>query len=108
MPSIAFSNELRGFIDSQKWTYAKTMPTWPHEYIVRERVDETLFIKLVQYIRTNGYNGKFYQKDIIYFKDRGMVYWTMGAPIDETTIINRCKQENSYEYRKQNGILPER
>jgi hypothetical protein len=105
--SSQFPNDLNEFVDSSQWTYAKTMPDWPHEYIVRERVDESLFLKLVLHIRTNGYNGKFYQKDITYFDNNGMVYWTMGAPIDETTIINRCKKEDSYEYRLQNEMLPD-
>jgi hypothetical protein len=37
----------------------------------------------------------------------GLVYWTMGAPIEETTIINRCPKEGTYEYRLKMGTLPE-
>ena len=33
--------DLRTFVDEQEWTFAKTMPEWPHEYIVRDRVDES-------------------------------------------------------------------
>ena len=46
-----FRNELDNFIETEKWTFAKTMPGWAHEYIVRERVDEQLFVKLVEHIR---------------------------------------------------------
>jgi len=35
-----------------------------------------------------------------------MVYWTMGAPIGETTIINRCRKEDTYESRRLTGRLP--
>jgi len=98
---------LREFICTVKWTYAKTMPKWPHEYIVRERVDESLFVQLVRHIRTNGYQGKFYKKDITYYDEGGRVYWTMGAPVEETIIINRCKKEDSYEYRLSTGNLPD-
>jgi hypothetical protein len=105
--SVSFPDALREFIDSSQWTFAKTMPEWPHEYIVRERVDENLFVQLVRHIRANGYEGKFYWKSITYYDDSGLVYWTMGAPIEETTIINRCKKENSYEYRLLKGTLPE-
>ena len=97
---------LRHFIDAAKWTYAKTMPDWPHEYIVRMRVDEMLFIQLVNHIRTVGYQGKFYRMSITYFDEAGMTYWTMGEPIDETTVINRCKTENTYESRLRDGTLP--
>lgn len=99
---------LRAFIDSERWTYAKTMPLWPHEYIVRGRVDESLFLGLVVHIRAYGYQGSFYQRTMTYFDDGGMTFWTMGAPIEETTIINRCKKEDSYESRLRNGTLPER
>ncbi len=82
------------------------MLEWPHEYIVRELVDENLFVLLVCHIRANGYEGKFYQKSITYYDDGGLVYWTMGAPLEETTIINRCRKEDSYEERLLKGTLP--
>jgi hypothetical protein len=104
---VAFPETLREFIISLNWTFAKTMPEWPHEYIVRERVDENLFVQLVRHIRANGYEGNFYRMSITYYDEDGMVYWTMGAPIEETTIINRCRKEDSYEYRLLNGRLPE-
>ncbi len=100
--------ELRDFIAGCVWTFAKTMPEWPHEYIVRHRVDASLFESLVRHIRANGFEGKFYQMNLTYFEADGMLYWTMGEPIGETTIINRCKKENSYENRLLNGTLPER
>ena len=84
-------------------TYAKT---WPHEYIVREKVDDDLFVKLVKHIRKHGYIGKFYSKEIIYFNESGMVYWTMGAPIEETIIINRCLEDQTYEAKLARGELP--
>jgi hypothetical protein len=99
--------DLRDFIAACKWTFAKTMPEWPHEYIVRGRVDTNLFESLVLHIRAKGFEGKFYQKNLTYFETDGMLYWTMGEPIEETTIINRCRKENSYENRLLNGSLPE-
>jgi len=101
-----FSPVLIDLISSCKWTYAKTMPKWPHEYIVRKNVDEKMFIELVKHIREHGYAGKFYQRDITYFDECGMTYWTMGAPIEETTIINRCRNEDTYESRLKMGTLP--
>jgi len=83
------------------------MPEWPHEYLVRERVDENLFVRLVRHIRQYGFEGRFYQRTLTYFAEDGLLYWTMGAPIEETTIINRCKKEDTYECRLQKGTLPE-
>jgi len=103
--SVALPDDLSAFIASSHWTFAKTMPQWPHEYIVRGRVDEQLFVRLVCHIRANGYEGKFYRKSITYYDADGMVYWTMGEPLEETIIINRCKEEDTYERRLRKGTL---
>lgn len=104
---MLFPSELLQFISCEKWTFAKTYATsWPHEYIVRERVDESHFVKLVEHIRANGYRGSFYKKQITYYDEGGLVYWTMGAPVEETTIINRCRTEQTYEYRQAHDDLP--
>lgn len=79
---------------------------WPHEYLVRDRVDCVLFKALVRHIRQHGFEGRFYKRALTYFAEDGLLYWTMGAPIEETTIINRCKEEDSYENRLRNGTLP--
>ena len=74
-----FSEVLRRFVVDEPWTFAKTYAeTWPHEYLVRDRVDENLFVALVTHIRTHGYEGTFYSKPIGYFDEGGIVYWTMG------------------------------
>ena len=99
-------NELRDFIGTTKLTFAKTMPEWPHEYIVRGRVDDDLFVQLIRHC-ANGLEGPFYDRKFIYYEEDGLLYWTMGAFPEETTIVNRCKKENSYECRLRNGTLPE-
>lgn len=99
--SSPFPKTLRDFVSTCHWTFAKTYAsTWPHEYIVRGKVDEISFVQLVTHIRKHGYLGHFYRKPITYFSHQGMLYWTMGEPIEETTIINRCREEDSYENRK--------
>ena len=100
--------DIQQFIHTAKWTYAKTYAqTWPHEYLVRERVDEKLFLDMVRHIRQYGYKAAFYRTQYTYFQQDGMVYWTMGAPIEETIIINRCKEESTYESRLEKGTLPD-
>jgi len=101
-------HKLKTLVDETDWTYAKTYAqTWPHEYILRDLIDERVFFSLVRHIREHGYEGSFYRKPITYFDEDGMVYWTMGAPIEETTIVNRCTKEQTYEYRLIHGTLPD-
>jgi hypothetical protein len=104
--SNAFPDDLRRFLDREQWSFAKTMPTWPHEYLVRGRVDEALFERTVVHIRSHGYEGRFYARPMTYFEENGLIYWTMGAPVEETVIINRCRKEDSFEYRSLHGTLP--
>jgi hypothetical protein len=94
-----FSDELRRFINDEQWRAANRMPDWPHEYLVRERVDQKLFERAVKHIRSNGYEGRVYQTEIRYYEEGGLVYWTMGAPVEETVIINRCRKGESLELR---------
>jgi hypothetical protein len=105
--SVPLPNVLQGFVDFVQWTFAKAIPEWPHEYIVRNRVDENLFVMLVQHIRSQGYENKFYEKTFTYYDHGGMVYWTMGEPLRDTTIINRCRKEDTFESRQLRGALPE-
>lgn len=101
-----FPDALQQFVSLSRWTFAKTMPDWPHEYIVRRNVDQALFVQLVEHIRAHGYAGRFYSRPITYFDSDGLTYWTMGAPIEETTIVNRCRKEDTFEARLAEGRLP--
>ena len=99
--SVPLSEVLQHFISQQEWIFAKTYAeTWPHEYIVEERVDADLFAQLAHHIDTYGYTDYFYQKPVIYFEHDGYAYWHMGI------IINRCVVADTFHRRKQDGRLP--
>ena len=56
MPSLP--PHLKQFIADSTWIFAKTYAkTWPHEYIVQEKVDNELFLELGGFIDENGYEG---------------------------------------------------
>jgi len=68
-----FPDDIKEFINNTPWTFAKTYAhTWPHHYIVRDRVNEKLFVKAVQHIRRFGYEGWFYKMKITYFDEDGL------------------------------------
>jgi hypothetical protein len=104
---VIFTDRVRDFMARNPWTFAKTMRFWPHEYLVREKVDdEADFVAMVEFIHEHGYIGKWYKTDRPYYKQDGMVYWVMGFDVSETTIINRAKETDSYEHRAEKGTLP--
>jgi len=68
-----YPDEIKEFINNTQWTFAKTYAdTWPHHYIVRDRVDEKLFVKTVRHIRRFGYEERFYKMKITYFEQIGV------------------------------------
>lgn len=86
-------NELRKMIARCEWTFAKTMPFAPHEYIVRDKCPLTAeeFEYFVTMQREYGVKERWgkYNNPYLYIDD--YKYWTMGAPMEETLVINRAK-----------------
>jgi hypothetical protein len=79
------------FILENNWSFAKTMSDIPHWYIVKQKcTSRFLFMEFVKYIRAKGYEQAFYSKKFVYCNIGEYKYWTMGAPVEETTIINRA------------------
>jgi len=105
-PSDADMAEIRAFIGSVKWQFAKTMAFCPHFYNVLEWNSEKRegFFKLVSAIFNHGYKKewptpaelkKFDQpvkkRIVTYFDVDEYKYWVMDDTIEETTLINRAK-----------------
>ena len=84
---------LREMIARCQWTFAKTMPFAPHEYIVKDRcpLSKDEFEYFVNMQREHGVKERWgkYNNPYLYIDD--YKYWTMGAPIEDTTVINRAK-----------------
>lgn len=49
-----------------------------------------------------------YKRSVSYFAEGGLLYWTMGRPVEETTNVNRCREEDPYENHLRGGTLPRR
>lgn len=80
------------YIASVKWQFAKTMPSNPHEYTLKKWKAESAgeFEWFVTEIREYGYQATFNGRRYIYFEVEGRVYWTMGALLADTILINRA------------------
>jgi hypothetical protein len=90
--------DARAYIAKVRWQFASTMPQWPHEYTVLQwRQDlEPEFRAFVSLIRSAGV-VKPWPRDSshpryhhTYLELGEWEYWTMGEPVDETTLINRA------------------
>jgi hypothetical protein len=93
--------ELNDFVNACRWTFAKTYAdTWPHEYIVRERVDLHLFDSLAHLIESRGYVASFCETQQTYWDHSGQTYWHMED------IINRCLTSETYERKARESRLP--
>jgi len=106
-PSDADMAEIRAFIGSVKWQFAKTMVFCPHYYNVLawnpEKSDG--FFKLVNAIFNHGYKQEWptpeemksfgdrqiTKRIVTYFNVDDYKYWVMDDTIEDTTLINRDK-----------------
>ena len=84
------------YVRSVPWVFAKTMVETPHEYTLRRASPdrEAEFEAAVMFIREHGYKAKFGRTTYTYFDIDGWQYWTMGAPVASTILINRAKKKD--------------
>lgn len=89
----------RKFIDRHEWTFAKTMPETPHWYVNAKKLqpeDRQEFYWAVQYIRDQGVPELFRKSYYTYLYLDEYKYWSMGAPVQETFILNRAKTDQTH------------
>lgn len=74
------------------YRFAKTMKDNPHWYTLRESWESGKdFEEVVKFIRKNGYYASWFQHLYIYYVIDDHKYWTMGAPVKETILINKAE-----------------
>jgi SAM-dependent methyltransferase len=95
--------ELDNYLAASKWTFAKTMAKIPHEWLARNEktsspADNAAFTAAVVALRQHATPKAFGRKQYLYYiAPSGFQYWTMGAPPEETTIINRAIDHKCYD-----------
>jgi hypothetical protein len=83
--------EFDAWVAASSWQFAKTMPQIPHEYTLRKKApDELAFERAVAFIRERGWQKRWRRYHHHYWNAGAWKYWSMGAPVEETTLINRC------------------
>jgi hypothetical protein len=88
---MAFTvDDARVYIAGARWQFAKTMPQWPHEYTLRRQHNPATFEAAVRFIREHGYRARWGRAIRTYVNLDGKRYWTMGAPVEQTILINRA------------------
>lgn len=90
-----FEKKLADFVARHRWydavTYAKFCP---HQYVVKGRLpkdEQKVFEEIAQGIRDFGFMALYGTQQGMYYILGEHYYWTMGAPIPETTILNRAR-----------------
>lgn len=99
-------SEIRAFISSVEWRFAKTMAWCPHFYNVLEWNPDRRegFLKLVSAIFNHGYQKEWptpsemkklkkpcRKRMVTYFEIDGYKYWVMSLNMEEVDLINRAK-----------------
>lgn len=94
-------NQVAEILLSKSYRFAKTMTKHPHSYTLKQNWKSDIeFKEVVKFIREHSYTEYFYNKPYQMFNLNGFKYWTMGAPIDETILINRTQSTYQSDYDK--------
>ncbi len=105
--SAPFPPDVRAFVATIPWTFAKTYAaTWPHEYVVRTPENASMILALARHIFEHGTEGRFYSQIRKYHHEGGKVYWSMDPTPETTDLVNRCDEDGTYEARLAAGTLP--
>lgn len=82
---------LNSLFHDKEWRFAKTMPTNPHWYTLANTWESREeFEEAARLIREFGYKVKFGRSWYTLFNVANYFYWTMGAALSKTTLINRA------------------
>lgn len=85
---------LRAYIESVPWTTSKD---GSHQYTIKHWMPklQPVFESVAQHIRDNGHETTFRGKPYTVYVIDNRRYWTMGAPIKDTYVLNRAQERKS-------------
>jgi len=105
MTEVDFQN----FVEHVDWTFAKSVPNWPHFYIVEGQLDEPeTYLAAREFIRDRGYDGHFFDLEVRYYDLGKWTYWSspLAKSFEDQYMINRCRKEYTWDALAEAGELP--
>lgn len=97
------------FIETAPWRFAKSVPNWPHFYIVeQELADQESYRKARSFIQESGRDGNFFDFKVRYYDLNDWTYWAspLKESITQKYMLNRCKSEHTYDAQIAKGQIP--
>jgi hypothetical protein len=89
------SHELvQQWLEGQNWIFAKSRAANPHWYCLRRNAgDEATFEQVVEHLREYGSPYVWWGSTYLQYPAGRYAYWSMGASVENTELINRKSLE---------------
>lgn len=82
------------WLESQNWIFAKSRVDNPHWYCLRRNAgDEATFERVVEHLREYGSPYVWWGSIYLQYPAGRYAYWSMGASVENTELINRKSLE---------------
>ena len=97
MTQLPSADLVGDFIAEVQWRFAKTMPRWPHWYVMKQwnPAREAEFMELVRLVFEEGSDQQWgtgdYERTVRYYYAGDYKYWVMDPTIEATDLINRAR-----------------
>jgi hypothetical protein len=86
-PPLPTREEAGAYVEAQTWTFARTMPKWPHEYVlIWKSTSPWTQLRVLAFIRATGERRKWGRHFHHYWTWADYEYWAMPP---RETILNR-------------------
>ena len=102
---------VRAYIQSMDWRFARSMPQWPHTYVLREWGSPREFDFIARLINKFGYRDNWGKRTDAYLVIGKFKYWVIedclnrAAPISNAEVSKRGSRYAA-RHRKESGLGP--
>ena len=82
------------WLEDQRWIFARSRANNPHWYCLRSEVaDPKIFEQVVEHLREYGSPYVWWGSTYLQYPAGRYAYWTMGAGVENTELVNRKSLE---------------